>query len=84
MKDKWHKNPPAMQVTHVRPLGQEDPLEKGDGHHFVPPSFLLPSPLVLSFLEWPRVGKKRFYVSDWIGEIIERVTMIASNESQVP
>ena len=23
------KNPPAMQETHVRFLGQEDPLEKG-------------------------------------------------------
>ena len=27
------KNPPAMQETHVRSLGQEDPLEKGMAVH---------------------------------------------------
>ena len=27
------KNLPAMQVTQVRPLGQEDPLEKGMATH---------------------------------------------------
>ena len=27
------KNPPAMQETQVRPLGWEDPLEKGKGTH---------------------------------------------------
>ena len=33
MKDIWHKNPPAMQATQVRPLGQEDPLEKEMATH---------------------------------------------------
>ena len=28
------KNLPAMQETGVRPLGQEDPLEKGMATHF--------------------------------------------------
>ena len=28
------KNPPAMQKTWVRSLGQEDPLEKGMATHF--------------------------------------------------
>ena len=28
------KNPPAMQETQVRSLGQEDPLEKGMATHF--------------------------------------------------
>ena len=28
------KNPPAMQETWVRSLGQEDPLEKGMVTHF--------------------------------------------------
>ena len=27
------KNPPAMQETLVRCLGQEDPLEKGQANH---------------------------------------------------
>ena len=27
------KNPPAMQETHVKFLGQEDPLEKGMATH---------------------------------------------------
>ena len=27
------KNPPAMQETQVRSLGQEDPLEKGMANH---------------------------------------------------
>ena len=27
------KNPPVMQVTNVRSLGQEDPLEKGIATH---------------------------------------------------
>ena len=27
------KNPPAVQETHVRSLGQEDPLEKGMATH---------------------------------------------------
>ena len=27
------KNPPAMQVTQVRSLGQDDPLEKGMATH---------------------------------------------------
>jgi len=27
------KNPPAMQETWVRPLGWEDPLEKGEASH---------------------------------------------------
>ena len=27
------KNPPAIQETWVRPLGQEDPLEKGIATH---------------------------------------------------
>ena len=32
---KWlkKKNPPAMQETQVRSLGQEDPLEKGMATH---------------------------------------------------
>ena len=34
------KNPPAMQETSVRFLGQEDPLEKGDK---------LPTPVFLDF-----------------------------------
>ena len=28
------KNPPAMQETQVRSLGEEDPLEKGEATHF--------------------------------------------------
>ena len=28
------KNPPTMQETQVRDLGQEDPLEKGMATHF--------------------------------------------------
>ena len=28
------KNPPAMQETQVRSLGQEDPLEKGMATHY--------------------------------------------------
>ena len=28
------KNPPAVQETQVRPLGQEDPLEKGMATHY--------------------------------------------------
>jgi len=27
------KKSPAMQKTHVQPLGQEDPLEKGNATH---------------------------------------------------
>ena len=30
---QWVKNPPAMQETLVRSLGQEDPLEKGKATH---------------------------------------------------
>ena len=29
----WYKNPPTMQETWVRPLGCEDPLEKGKATH---------------------------------------------------
>ena len=30
---QWVKNPPVMQETQVRSLGQEDPLEKGMATH---------------------------------------------------
>ena len=39
------KNPPAMQETPVRFLGQEDPLEKGQATH----SSILGLPLWLSW-----------------------------------
>ena len=58
------KNPPAMQETPVRSLGQEDPQEKGSATH----SSILGIPLWLSWerfhLQW---GRPRF--NPWVGTI---------------
>ena len=57
------KNPPAMQETPVRFLGQKDPLKKGKVTH----SSILALPLWLSWwricLQWGRLG---FY--PWVGK----------------
>ena len=36
------KNPPAIQETRVRPLGPEDPLEKGMAAHSSIPAWRIP------------------------------------------
>ena len=57
------KNPPAMQETLVRSLGQEDPLEKGKATH----SSILGFPLWLS---WLRICLQcwRPWFDPWVGE----------------
>ena len=53
------KNLPAMQETGVRPLGQEDPLEKGMATHFSILAWRIPwtgEPGRLQFMGLKRVG----------------------------
>ena len=56
------KNPPAVQETHVRSLGQEDPLEKGMATHSSILAWRIPwmeEPGGLEPMESQRVGHDR-------------------------